>query len=443
MFFLLTLSVGTLYSANTWVNGYKTAIEIKETTLFGDKSAATGITIESLTHYANHLFWETQFTTEDPLELTTAFTFSQARKNAERTSPPQMMLSSNIDFGMSGNGLDLEAEQSLALKPAADVATRTPNGEMRTETVLLSDYYAFYPLSMDVDTPNGFDNKTHTAHIVTNYFQIPVPKRHMLDVSVTKSSTGQLTTIDTQSISGSISLYAESLLSSSGYYYIIKSYDEHNGNSMVLPHKVSGIHFLPFQKVGGISEPNLTHMNCVYTFENETVRALSLMQDVEDQTLLLITEENDVIMLSVIDQDSMTLIQKTEITKASPDVSFSEIKSFGDFLVAYFSDQRFYLLSKTADRHYELQMSENFPEIVNMAYMPFDRMQMTYAHDRLAIAFYKEQYKSSLYLIVYDKTGLAYVGQYDQNTDRTPERQNHKNVVPLDQAPLRITFIYK
>lgn len=439
---LLILSIGTLYGTNHWLNAQKDAIEIEETTLMGDKSAAKGVSIKSMTHSVYHLFWDTQFTIEDSLDLKTTFTFSQAVKDEPRVRLPQMNLYSNINFGISGNGFDIEQEQEqgLALKPALDVATRTQNGETKTETVALSDYYSFYPILMYIDVPLGSDYTTHASHVVTNYLKIPVPKRHKLEVSVTKSASGEITNINTTSASGNVALYSEAIILKSGCYYIIKSYDEYTGKPLEIPSEVSGIHFLPFEKTGGLSEPNLMKMKCVYPFEKESTKALSLMQDEEDQSLLLITEEDNSILLSVIDRDSMTLIQKTEITKIASDVSLSEINQFDDSLALSFSDHRFCLLSKTSGQHYELQMTEPLPDLDQLDYIPFEQTQMAYNGDRLIMAFYPQYYESSLYLIVYDKTGLAYVGQYAQNTDRTVKDQIYDNVRPMDHSPLSIIF---
>ncbi|MBF4695753.1 hypothetical protein [Fusibacter ferrireducens] len=437
---LLIVSIGTIYGTNHWLNTLKDAIEIEEITLLGDKSAAKGITVKSRTNSIRHLFWETQFIVEDPLDPKTTFIFSQAAKEEPRVRVPQLMISSSIDFSMGGNGLDLEQEHELATKPAIDVATRTPNGEKRTEIVSLSDYYPFYPVTMDVELPYDSNFISYAPHVVTNYFKIPISKQHKLEVSVTKNTSGEIVDVESNTISDNKSLQSEAVILKSGCYYIICFSDAPIENSLEIPIQVSGIHFLPFEIKDGFPEANLTKMKCVYPFEDKSTKALSLTYDETDETLLLITREDNAVMLSVIDRHSMTLIQKTEITKTDSNVSFSEIKQLDNAFVISFSDQRFYLFSKTTGRQYDLMMADALPDLEQIGHVFFDRTQMAYNGNRLVMTFYPQYYESSLCLIVYDQTGLAYVGQYAQSTDRSVKSSIHQNVRPMDQSPLSILF---
>ena len=450
---LVVMSAAIFYSVHELVSREEEAITVDETVLYGDRMAAEGITVTNRIHCDYHMFWDTAYTVGKALTVRTDYQYSQAEQHGAQTRPSDMQIYSSLNFGMSGTiDFDREEEDEMALEAVRDVAKRTPAGKTHEEEVYLKEYYQFYPLVMDLFHFGDRIKDLNTDLSLSDYFRIPVPPTHKVRVSVTKDRSGQIVSVDQSSIEGDMDIYASSVMTTSGGYCALTAYRE-NDETVALPEDCSGIHFLPFIEKDGGLEPSIETMRLVYPIDPESTRVLSLLEDSEEKRLLLFTKENNKIMLSVIDRDTMSLQQKTLLAEDAEDLEILEVEQYETFMVPIFSDSSFLMLEENSDRDFQIRFSGSLTECedINDSLQIYN-MAMDYDGSRLAIAAYQpntvrqknDEYQydpsHSTYLMVYDQDGLAYAGKYDQSSDGLlPETRSSKAVRSLDDVPLSVS----
>jgi hypothetical protein len=452
---LFVLSAGIFYFAFSWVSEGKEAISVEETVLYGDRNAAEGITVRNQIHCGFHMFWDTEYTVDRELAVKTHYRYSQIEQREDEIRPSDMQIYTYINYAMSGT-IDLSDQKSyeLPLLAAADVAKRTPSGETHEELLSLADYYQFYPVSMDLYLSEGRKILYNEQKDMADYFKIPVSQDHKVRVSVTKDKNGSVSYIEQNSEKGDINISAGSAVVAAGGGYCAVSVTNDIGNQVRLPENLSGIHFLPFSETKDGLEPSFQEMRRVYLL-SENVRVLRLMKDPEEERLLLFTKENDTILLSVIDMNTMELIQKTELGKDAAELELWDVKKYDSFLVPVFSDYHFTLLSRDSDGLFRMEFAGNLGQDKAIAEkFQLQDAVMDYDGARLAVAVYQPytsfrqssgeyQYFSShsTYLMVFDREGLLYAGKYDQSSDELiPEVNNDKSLRAVDKNPLTVRF---
>lgn len=448
MFLLFLLSLGLLWGAYGMINPLEDAVSIEETVLSGDRTAAKGIAVANRTASTDHLLWDTVYTIGEDLNVATEFTFYPQGYSEDYQPEHWMMLYTNLNYGISGNGINLEEENvrsHMAVAPALDVAGRTPAGQTREETVSLQDYYPCYPLSMETSVPDvNLEMNEEIQQEIADYFSIPVPKKHRVQISVTKDSGGNLTDVECQSVSGETMLDTVSAITDSGCYLVMTANDGDTGEPISLPSGISGIHFLPFEKHEGFTRPKAQDMKLVFPLDSETTQAIRLMQSADGRRLLLFTREAGSIQLTVIEVETMRQLQKMELAGEAAKLDLWQTEQSENFLVVIYSDGSFSVLTDEDDGSCAIRLTGNFYECEEIRDVPFWNMALDYDGSRLAAVVYQERYGfCSTYLMVYDENGLAYAGKYDQSSDRSPDvgADNYSayGVRPLNTNSLRVT----
>ena len=120
-----------------------------------------------------------------------------------------MSSSGGIDFSeYTGEGEwdpGRSMEHSLMVLSAADVAERTENGETRTETLRLADYYDYYPITVELYLPDQ-EGRSYVyttwaeCQALADYFRLKVPEDLMVEVSVTKDEYGQVSNVESNDV---------------------------------------------------------------------------------------------------------------------------------------------------------------------------------------------------------------------------------------------------
>lgn len=452
---LLALSIGVFPYANGWVSEGKEAISVKETVLYGDRSAAEGVTVMNHTHCDYHMFWNTTYQVGPDLSVESDYRYSQAQEREDDIRPAELQLYSNINYAMSGD-IDFSGENwnDLPRLIAADVAKRTPNGETHEEEHALADYYEFYPVTLEVHLLKGRTTVYSAQHDMADYFKIPVPKDHKVRVSITKGKNGAVNYIDQSSIEGDFQMSANSAaITDSGGYFAV-SVSGANNKQITLPEDISGVYFLPFTAREGGIEPSFEKLRRAYPLK-ETVQVLNLIKDPKEERLLLLTAEDGTVMLSVIDMETMGLIKKSKLLDGAEDLGLWDVKEYDSFLVATLNDYRFLLLQRGADGLFALKFEGNFNQYDKIGEkLQLDTAAMDFDGSHLAVAAYQPYTSSrqgngeyqyfashSTYLMIYDKDGLTFAGQYDQSSNDMPgQSDNQKPVRPIERNPLSVSF---
>lgn len=150
----------------------------------GDRSAAEGFTAQQSVRRGGHLLWDLNIDLGRPEKTQTDFTYvSQAMDYPDPTGPDPIHISSIVGWSSYSDLDNLEpAYQAMA----RDVAWRTPEGEARTETLLLSDYWDYYPLSVVLQTDDtNLTQQDYAMEAAFNtFFRFPVRPDDTLEVTV-------------------------------------------------------------------------------------------------------------------------------------------------------------------------------------------------------------------------------------------------------------------
>lgn len=153
---LAVLSAAALPLLHSRVNQDQDAVTLTETTLWGDPAAAQGMVVELVTHWNDQLIWNTVCRAGEEPVYETEFTF--VPEGVDWPSAPSAdsvwLQFATGNFGISGGAIDLQEHayaEDMLLRPVLDVAGRTADGETRTETVPLRDYYDYYPAQLELD----------------------------------------------------------------------------------------------------------------------------------------------------------------------------------------------------------------------------------------------------------------------------------------------------
>lgn len=73
IFLLIAIPAGSMLSLSSQLSQYADDVKITETTVFGDRSAAGGITVDLWTEYRDASFWNTHVVTGEAMETVTTF----------------------------------------------------------------------------------------------------------------------------------------------------------------------------------------------------------------------------------------------------------------------------------------------------------------------------------------------------------------------------------
>ena len=73
IFLLLAVPAGSIFFLSSGISQYSDDVTITETTIFGDQSAADGITVDLWSTFWEDSYWNTRVTTGDELKVETTF----------------------------------------------------------------------------------------------------------------------------------------------------------------------------------------------------------------------------------------------------------------------------------------------------------------------------------------------------------------------------------
>ena len=170
----LLVLLGGVILAVTALHNDRDDVVVTANTLAGDPAAAKGFTARQSVHRGGHLLWDLTIDLGDPDATRTEFTYVKEDLGIPTPRMGEAILIQTPTSWSSYSDLDnLEpAYQAMA----RDVAWRTPEGEARTETLLLSDYWDCYPLSVHLPTDDtDLTEEDHARDAsFTDFFRFPV-----------------------------------------------------------------------------------------------------------------------------------------------------------------------------------------------------------------------------------------------------------------------------
>ena len=443
---LLLAAVGLLAAGAGYLTSTEDDIELTHHLVAGDPAAAAGIKLTlPVGDQGSQTCWETTVDLgAEELAPKTEFTFYPKGKTWENDPQPRVdIYTGSINFGMSSTGgIDFseytgEGEEdpgrlydaTMMVLPAADVAERTENGETRTETLRLADYYDYYPMTVELYLPDQ-EGRSHVyaawadCQALTDYFGLRVPEDLMVEVSVTKDELGQVYNVETNDADNQRFWFdCQTVVVEDGICVSISVESENIDvpEDLVACRDGFGLYFIPFS-----DELKTDYEQGDPVFDLEHVRMfcplapgsapMLLSREAEGQVLLY-AREDGALKLSVFDTDTWQCVQWETIFPLGEEDAYSLLGSGDGFMVMSGPDNMFRVVEE-ADGVYTPALSG--VQDMGEGYVDewWYNVECAYDGQRLAVAGITASGDCSLWVQVYDETGLTYGARIDHSLDR-------------------------
>ena len=158
---LFALAVGGMIAIHADVNEVRDQVVITEEVLYGDKSAAEGLTILAEAELNDGVLnWNTTYTIGEEPKTHTDFEYVDHRRTRPVDYEPSGLMLSDArnyhssDWTRSGDGSGLSGLDLAYWELMQD----TPVGEEGERIIRVIDYYDYYPLQPELELPNYFMN---------------------------------------------------------------------------------------------------------------------------------------------------------------------------------------------------------------------------------------------------------------------------------------------
>lgn len=442
---LLLAAAGLLTAGAGYLTSTEDDIELTHHLVAGDPSAAAGITLTlPVGDQRSQTCWETTVALgTEMLSPETAFTFYPGGKDWEGSiQPGAEIYTGSFSYGISASGsIDFadylgEGEDpsyrhdaTLMVLPAVDVAERTENGETRTETVRLADYYDYYPMTVELYLPDQ-EGRSHVyatwadCQALTDYFGLRVPEDLMVEVSVTKDEYGQVSNVESNDVGNQRFWFdCRSVVVENGVCLSIAVESENMDvpDNLVACRDGYGLYFIPFSE-----ELKTDYEQGDPVFDLENIRMfcplaqgsspLLLNREAERQVLLY-AREDGALKLSVFDTDTWQCVQWETIFPLGEEDHYSLLGSGDGFMVLYQADNIFRVVEEE-NGVYTPALSGTWDRGEGYVDEWWYETACAYDGERLVISGITGNGNGSLWVQVYDETGLTYGARIDHSLDR-------------------------
>lgn len=449
---LLAASIGTLIGGHIWLNSARDQVELTEYVLDGDPAAA-GVTVTFRARDAEgHLNWETTFTPGGAETAETAFAFSAKEQPLQSRARDTVSLYTFGSGGYlrSGRAFELEDDPYTPVLAFRAVADRTPDGTERTETVRLADYYEYYPIVLDVDkryywaSISSLDNS-----FLGEYFRLKVPEDKQLEIMVRKDDGGNIVSLQYNQIGEREDwVNSSGVITDRGIYMIAESYNQDGiSDNRLQCRDGSGVHFIPVrdleseQQDGWSDWWDVSKIRLFYPTGD--ARTLYLGVSPDESKLLLYTQENNMLVLTILDAVTGEALQRLDLVECEGGFPNLERVEQND-LYFVMADSQFCLIAETGGRYQRVLTGET--DIFSQYYYYLDNALVAWDGKHMAIAaasyycsFYNS-YEHNILLGVWDQKGLLYLGGYDYGISRDPYTRTNLLAYQSTEDPFSIRF---
>lgn len=470
---LAVLAAGGITAAALQLNSSADAVLLQQQTLYGDVSAAAGLRIDSSLHSGRRLFWQLSFPlTENPgatVEMRQYLTPQDTSgSDSHRHSGVTMGAYARGGASTSGdfeeNGWLDVGEPFQTLTPVfADVAARTPNGEQRTETVHLRDYFEYYPLSVDVDIsgnslyllPDGSEPAPAALSAAfAAYFRIPVLAGNTVEITVGRDAAGRVQELQVSDPENSgPELFGPGAVTEHAAYFALRA--DSRLDLSGLPDGF-GIFCLPYEMGTALSSNRplpVIHpeqLCCVYPLARDAV--IADMRLTDEGTLLLFTLQDGSLWLEELtlpDTAGVPLhpLYRHQLLPAEGLDAFRAAVLFEDCLLVFNTQNEMLLLQRDAAGAFQPVLHADITAAVDAG------LALPYGHDavftwdgaRLAAVQYRAwtgmEGCCDIYAAIFDGSGLRYAGLITSTLSRNRGADSDGQVRPVDAAPLSARWL--
>lgn len=506
---LVLLAVTIVYYGQTSVMAEADQVQITEQVLYGDKSVVEGVTLQMKNHYQYQMFWDTTYVLGEQPEALTDYTFYQ-----ERNYSYSYWYYGTVNFEDESIRVfdwteDIAEEQLIGIELAAFELYETAEpGERSEQLFYLKDYMEYYPFSVfisgDFDTQKDIEQlyvdmsepelksellyakgtelemvekKQKWLETFQEFFQIPIIDTEACVIAMEKDEDGQLTGWGVSTTGGgsgtgnmeipempnyedydSFPFYTYSTVSDGDAYFTFgtRSYQDVVVDTSQIPGGY-GIYHFPYDAEKNEIYPEKLKM--VYALD-PNVRVYDLTRDARGEHLLLFTEEDNGIYMSVIDIGTMTLENKLIVSDLGEDDTFYGIKhyslfedymvvvTYGEIVVLSIDETGIYKKELTVEEEVFNQFSidENGDTLIAGADTAYD-----WDGERLLFSNYIYNVNgyngSNFYVAVIDNSGILYFAVYNTSLQTTVSydsqgypNYNYPHCCPVEDNAITISW---
>ena len=444
---LLALAAGGAASAAVLLGLQAGRVTVTEHVLYGDAGAADGLLVEVKACCERHLHWDTQYWVGAPERTETRFRYTQEAESIPQETEYSGVSVNNMgelwgsSWSTSSTGDLADRDLSGVTQLYLDVAGRTQPGTEHTETVYWKDYYEFYPIYVSVDLPGfhyspekfnrpGWETELERQlrETFAAFFRVPVLEDDAMEITVRRNSQGDIVG---SGMSGGNAINSVGTVAEGACYFTV---DLHQNDQLLDTSRIPGgygLYRLPYSMKEGSAVVRPEELAMVYPLEPEN-ELIELKATADGKRVLLLTREQGVCWLTVLDGATAEQLQRLELTHIPEDSGVS-LQIYDGFLVSLEGGERFTVLEERADGTYRQALAAAWPEDERFReQMLWIEPVMDWDGERLAAAFYPYHsewrngeyapYKQvcGFYLCVWDGGGLRYVGRYDSSLDAPP-----------------------
>ncbi len=457
---LIILSISGMAFAFADINAARDQVVLTKNVKYGDDSAAEKLEVQVRTHYDYHLFWDTVYQTDkESVQTNYLFSHTQVYEN-----PP-----------MEYSGVDMQTYYEPGIKVAyKELFDRTPAGTEGSTTIRLKDYYDFYPMLFTLDIPGVTLNWSSDFYIdpvpepetesyfileFLNFFRVPVIDDETIHISVTKTADGDIGGYGSGNTeSDTFYIRTWSTFTDNACYFTFDTHTKY-GNVVDTSFIPGGYGIYSFSyKVDGIMKDAMnpsgvlfSELSMVYSLDPKN-KVLDLFTNPSQTKLLLLTAENKVCVLTVIDVETMKPLQRIELAALGEDESVWNVYYYDDFLTILLPENQLIAVEVNEDGEYVHRFTVNLYDEENKLFLPSYIAAMDWNGEKLVLSdFLYNSYDwdnrdypkyCGFYLAVYDETGLLFYGEYLSSLDAGNDLNNHINSCRrMDHSPLAVRWM--
>ena len=465
---LVALAVGGIIAIHADVNEVRDQVVITEEVLYGDKSAAEGLTILAEAELNDGVLnWNTTYTIGEEPKTHTDFEYVDHRRTRPVDYEPSGLMLSDArnyhssDWTRSGDGSGLSGLDLAYWELMQD----TPVGEEGERIIRVIDYYDYYPLQPELELPNYFmnywfgeinqsvsleqqENMEQVFQNLTDYWKIPVLPSETMSINLSRrdesgvggwgSGTGNGVRYD---------MMAHTTVTDNACYFVMnnRATDDRIMDFSHVPGGY-GIHMISYEynptESGTMVDPDSLHM--VYPLDEES-RVLWLDHTEENDRLLLATlEGNGDTVLRVIECGSMKTLQELTIYEAEQYETFLVADCMDDIVLFRSNNGWTTLLEERDDGTYDVVIDIPVNEEQQASY-GFHTVHWNGEKLVMACPLSQADWQSGdncgFNVAVYDKNGALFVGKYTSSLDtKTYSYYSGDNCFLWNSNPLHISW---
>lgn len=477
---LCLLSLSVMVYAHGQLTARGEDVTVTETTLFGDKKEAEGITLTTFGSFSSdnlgkYLFWKSISSQgSGGLHTKSSFRLDKADDWYAAAAPPIYVeviagIPEESSYETLASLLDDDLKEAIAAA-AKDIQP----GQTSTQIVSLSDYTDSLPLYFKILFKDGDD-----AVLAGDFFHFPLVKDDRWKITVAKDAEGRLKTVSMKPVADIMIRQREAFDDKDNLYLTVtgfsQSYEDWN-----IPENRRGVLRIPLtyhtgQSLGGHSSsedqsaskddsasdqavyPDLARAELLYPIDAES-RLLAAETDCYRNNLLLFTEEDGQIRLSVIGLDDGELKQKLTVFADAGDTSdiYPWVQVREEYILIWNQDlgpDFLYLCPENSAGNtddggtdddstdsvtdggtgkYRVEGQSSIDGVLPEGYW-VDKLEDAFDGQRLAIVCmpYDEALRelNSTYLMVFRKSEMVYAGRYDNSLDSVYQAYSYRTRV--------------